>query len=63
MNWVKTNLNLMKFLEENGILPGVEVEVSDILSFNQTISLKLKEHLVSLGFTSARFIYVEKGSK
>lgn len=51
---------LMKFLEENGIVPGAEVEISEILSFNQTISLKLKDRIVSLGFSSARFIFVEK---
>lgn len=52
--------DLMKFLEDNGIVPGAEVEISDILGFNQTISLKLKDHVISLGFSSARFIYVEK---
>jgi DtxR family transcriptional regulator, Mn-dependent transcriptional regulator len=51
---------LMKFLEENGILPGAEVEISEILPFNQTISLNLNGRLVSLGFSSAKFIYVEK---
>lgn len=52
--------DLMKYLEDNGIVPGAEVEISDILSFNQTISLKLKDHVISLGFSTARFIYVEK---
>jgi DtxR family Mn-dependent transcriptional regulator len=51
---------LMKFFEENGIVPGTKVEIAKILSFNQTISLKRDESLVSLGFSSAKFIYVEK---
>lgn len=51
---------LMKFLEENGIVPGAKVEISEILSFNQTMSLKLKGRMVTLGFSSARYIYVEK---
>jgi DtxR family transcriptional regulator, Mn-dependent transcriptional regulator len=52
--------DLMKFLEDKGIVPGTEVEISDILSFNQTISLKSKDQVISLGYSSARFIYVEK---
>lgn len=51
---------LMGFLEESGIVPGARVEVSETLPFNQTISLKLKDNIVSLGFTAARYIYVEK---
>lgn len=52
--------DLMKFLEENGIVPGAEAEIVEILSFNQTISLKLKGRIISLGFSSAIFIFVEK---
>jgi DtxR family Mn-dependent transcriptional regulator len=51
---------LMKFLEENGIIPGAKVEISEILPFNQTIAVKLKDRNISLGFSSARFIYIEK---
>jgi DtxR family Mn-dependent transcriptional regulator len=51
---------LMKFLEENGIIPGAKVEISEILPFNQTIAVKLKDRDISLGFSSARFIYIEK---
>lgn len=52
--------NLMRFLEDNGIMPAAEVELTDILQFNQTINLKVGDHSVSLGFSSARFIFVEK---
>ncbi len=51
---------LLKFLEENELVPGVGVEVVEILPFNQTLSLKVKGHTVSLGFSTARFIFVEK---
>jgi DtxR family Mn-dependent transcriptional regulator len=51
--------SLMKYLEENGIIPGVEVEVVEILSFNQTITVKINGRMVSLGVSSARFIHVE----
>lgn len=51
---------LMKFLEENGIIPGAVVKISEILPFNQTISLQVNDHQVSIGFSSVKFIYVEK---
>lgn len=54
------NYELLQFLETNGIVPGAKVEVIDILSFNQTISLKLQRKKVTLGFSSAKYIYVEK---
>jgi DtxR family transcriptional regulator, iron-dependent repressor len=54
------NHELLQFLETNGIIPGAQAEVAEILSFNQTISLKLKEQKVTLGFPAAKFIFVEK---
>jgi len=59
----ENNSELLKFLELNGIIPGAEVKISEILPFNQTISLKLAERIISLGFSSARFIYAEKISE
>lgn len=53
--------DLMIFLEENGIIPGTQVEVLDTLLFNQTMTLKVKDHPVSIGFSIIKFIYVEKG--
>lgn len=50
---------LMKFLEENGIIPGAEAQILEKLDFNQTISLQVKGRFVSLGFSSAKFIFVE----
>ncbi len=52
--------DLMRYLEENGILPGVEVEIAERLQFNQTVHLKSQDRVVALGFASARFIYAEK---
>jgi DtxR family Mn-dependent transcriptional regulator len=53
------NLELMSFLESHGILPGVEVGIEEILPFNQTISLRINGQQVTLGFTSARYVFVE----
>jgi DtxR family Mn-dependent transcriptional regulator len=54
------NHELMEFLEANGIVPGARAEVCDVLSFNQTLCLQLSEKQVTLGITTAKYIYVEK---
>lgn len=51
---------LLKFLEEYGIIPGASVQVTEILPFNQSLSLKVKDRTISVGFSTARFIFVEK---
>lgn len=50
---------LLRYLEENEIEPGQVVHVSDILVFNQTVTLEVKGKPVTLGFSIARQIYVE----
>ncbi len=54
------NIELMEFLESHGLMPGVSVIVRDVLSFNQTITLREKKQTVILGFASARYIFVER---
>ena len=54
------NHALLEFLEANGIVPGALAEVTEILSFNQTLGLKLGTQKVALGFPTARYIFVEK---
>jgi len=53
------NPELMSFLEENGVIPGAHAIVGEVLPFNQTITLLVDDHPVTLGFQSARFIFVE----
>ena len=53
------NHELMEFLETNGIVPGAHAEVCNVLSFNQTLCLQLGEKQVSLGFSTAKYIFVE----
>lgn len=50
---------LLSYLEENEIEPGQVVQVSDILVFNQTVTLEVKGKPVTLGFSIARQIFVE----
>ncbi|MGB8214115.1 MAG: metal-dependent transcriptional regulator [Anaerolineales bacterium] len=54
------NHALMEFLETNGVVPGALAEVTEVLPFNQTLSLKLGEKKVALGFPTAKYISVEK---
>jgi DtxR family Mn-dependent transcriptional regulator len=51
---------LLQFLETHGIIPGAQASVTDVLPFNQTINLKLGKKTVALGFSVARYIYIEK---
>jgi DtxR family Mn-dependent transcriptional regulator len=51
---------LMQFLEQNGIVPGTQVEVEQVLPFNQTITLAIGDRRVVLGFSAAIHIYMEQ---
>ena len=54
------NPDLLEFLETNGIVPGAAAEVTEVLFFNQTLTLQVRDCKVALGFPTARYIYVEK---
>ena len=54
------NPELLQFLEAHGIVPGAQAKVTEILPFNQTLSLRLSKKTVALGFPAARYIYIEK---
>jgi DtxR family Mn-dependent transcriptional regulator len=57
------NLELLAFLEKKGIMPGAEVTILEVLPFNQTITLAIKGQTVTLGFASARYLFVETSPK
>ncbi len=57
------NPDLLEFLETNGIVPGAAAEVTEVLSFNQTVGLEIGYQKVALGFSTARYIYVEKSPR
>jgi DtxR family Mn-dependent transcriptional regulator len=54
------NHELLEFLEKNGVVPGALAEVTEILPFNQTLSLQVGNQKVALGFQTARYIFAEK---
>jgi DtxR family Mn-dependent transcriptional regulator len=51
---------LMSFLEDNQVLPGKKVTVLEHLPFNQTITIEVDGKKVSLGASTAQYIYVQK---
>jgi DtxR family transcriptional regulator, Mn-dependent transcriptional regulator len=57
--FAEDNHELLNFLVENGIAPGAQAKIIETLPFNQTLSIRLDEKLVTLGFPAARFIFVE----
>lgn len=56
------NAPLLDFLEKRRLVPGTLVTVTEILPFNQTISLEVSGQSVTLGYTAARYIFVETGA-
>lgn len=53
------NARLLDYLEMKRITPGARVAVTEILPFNQTITIEVENQPVTLGNTTARYIYVE----
>ncbi|MGQ9814041.1 MAG: metal-dependent transcriptional regulator [Candidatus Roseilinea sp.] len=50
---------LLKFLEEKGVLPGVKAIVREMSRANQTVTLEIKGERVTLGWRIAGQIFVE----
>jgi DtxR family transcriptional regulator, Mn-dependent transcriptional regulator len=55
------NRELLAFLEEKGIIPDVRVTIGEVLAFNQTITIMVREKPVTLGFSVAKYIYAQAG--
>jgi DtxR family transcriptional regulator, Mn-dependent transcriptional regulator len=58
--FAEENQKVLSFLEENQISPGQEVQVDDVLTFNQTVNVQVSGRVVALGFGLARYIFAEK---
>lgn len=58
--FAEDNQDLLRFLVENKVMPGNEVTIKEILSFNQTLTLKVSGVPVVLGFAAARSLYGER---
>ena len=51
------NHELMVFLERHNVMPGVEAIVTEVIPFNETISLQVDGETIVLGFAVACSIY------
>ncbi|OGO33271.1 MAG: hypothetical protein A2Z16_17675 [Chloroflexi bacterium RBG_16_54_18] len=58
--FAEENTDLLNFLIENKVLPGVEVQVLEVLPFNQTLTIGLEGGRVTLGYPAARYIFAER---
>lgn len=54
------NAPLLEFLEQRGLMPGVLATVTEVLPFNQTITLEVNDQAVTLGNAAARYVFVEE---
>ncbi len=54
------NAQLLGYLETKQITPGMQATVTEILPFNQTVTIEVHSQPVTLGNAAARYIFVEK---
>ncbi len=50
---------LMAYLEQHGLLPGAEIDILQIMPFNETITLECAGETVVLGLAPAALIFAE----
>ena len=58
--FAEDNHELLEFLTANGLIPGSKVTLTEILPFNQTLTLRVDRKTVTLGFPAARLVFVER---
>jgi DtxR family transcriptional regulator, Mn-dependent transcriptional regulator len=58
--FAEDNAEILDFLIKYGIEPGIQVEIVEILPFNQTISIRSGRTQITLGFPVARYIFGEE---
>lgn len=57
---VEQNHELMAFLEERSIMPGARARVTEVLPFNQTLTVEVQGLPSTLGFAAAQHIFAER---
>ncbi|GAB4470319.1 MAG: metal-dependent transcriptional regulator [Anaerolineales bacterium] len=53
------NPELLAFLEEHRVMPGQTALISEVLPFNETITLEIEGQAVTLGYSVARYVFAE----
>jgi DtxR family Mn-dependent transcriptional regulator len=54
------NPDLMAYMEQHGLLPGIEIVVQEIMPFNETITLECTGRAIVLGLGPAALVFVEQ---
>ncbi len=57
--FAEDNYLILSYLESKKIAPGQEITVEEVLPFNQTITIHIQGESVSLGFSTARYVYIQ----
>lgn len=52
--------DVLKFLEEKQIQPGLTTRVAEVFPYNKTITLQVGENQIVIGFSLARYLFVER---
>lgn len=58
--FAEDNHPLLTFLIENGVTPNAKATVTEVLPFNQTLTVQVDKKSVTLGSAAARLIFVER---
>ena len=58
--FAEDNQEILKFLVENEVMPGVPAQILEILPFNQTLTIIVNGKTITLGFPVAHFVFAEQ---
>jgi DtxR family Mn-dependent transcriptional regulator len=58
--FAEDNQELLNFLVESEVMPGVQVKIMESLPFNQTLTIAINQKSITLGFSVARFVFAEQ---
>lgn len=57
---IEDDYERLSFLDDKGLMPGAEIKVEEVLPFNETIKVLVKDQAVVLGSTLAEEIFVSR---
>lgn len=58
--FAENNQELLAYLVGNGILPEAKAQVVEVLPFNETVTIEIDSKSITLGYSAARYIFIEK---
>ena len=58
--FAEENAEVLTFLEKRRVAPGQDLIVEEILPLNETVTIRVGDEVIPLGFTLARYIFIEQ---